>query len=150
LFIIMILTVILEGISKAARVLPVLMKVCSIPHHYRGYLYFVLVLQNCSDSLHILPSSSSQTNATSGGVCNFSDTDVEENVDVIEELFISINEEVDRGIKQEEIPGDITFPDIKSEPDGVSYICVSGIGHILPVPRNFFFFFFVMSEFLSN
>jgi len=32
-------------------------------------------------------------------------------------MFISINEELDRGIKQEEIPRDITFPDIKSEPD---------------------------------
>ena len=84
----------------------------------------MLVLQSCSDSLHILPSSSSQTNATSGGVCNFSNTDVEEDVDVIEEIFISINEEVDRGIKQEEIPRDISFPDIKSEPDEVSYFCL--------------------------
>jgi len=50
-------------------------------------------------------------------VWNFSNTDVEEDVDVIEEIFISINEEVDRGVKQEEIPRDITFPDIKSEPD---------------------------------
>jgi hypothetical protein len=65
----------------------------------------------------ILPGSSSDTNATSGGVCTFSNIEVDEDVDVIEEIFISINEEVDRGIKQEEIPGDITFPDIKSEPD---------------------------------
>jgi len=53
-------------------------------------------------------------------VCNFSNTDVEEDVDVIEEIFISINEEVQRGIKQEEIPRDISFPNIKSEPDEVS------------------------------
>jgi len=79
----MILTVIFEGISKAATVLPVLMKVCTIPHHDTGYLYVVLVLQSCSDPLHILPSSSCQTNATSG-----------------------------------------RFPDINSEPDTVSYICV--------------------------
>jgi len=82
---------------------------------------------------------SSQPNATSGGLCNFSNTDVEEDVDVIEEIFISINEEVDRGIKQEEIPGDITFRDIKSEADRVSYICMSVIGHILPVSRNLIF-----------
>jgi len=69
-------------------------------------------------------------------VCNFSNTDVEEDVDVIEEIFISINEEVVSGIKQEKIPGDITFLDGKSEPDKVSYICMSVIGHILPVSRN--------------
>jgi len=120
----MILTVILEGISKAAAVLSALMKVYTIPCHDRGYINVMLVLQSCSDSLHILPSSSSETNATSGGVCNFSNVEVEDDEDVIEEIFISINEVVDRGIKQEEIPRDITFPDIKSEPDEVSYFCL--------------------------
>jgi hypothetical protein len=124
LFIAMFLTVILEGISKAATVLSVLMEVCTIPCHDRGYGNVVLVLQSCSDSLHILPGSSSDKNAASGGVCNFSNIGDDEDVEVIEEIFISINEEVDRGIKQEEIPGDITFPDIKSEPDKVSYVCI--------------------------
>jgi len=50
--------------------------------------------------------------------------EVEEDVDVIEEMFISINEEDDRGIKQEEIPGDISFPDVKSEQDEVSYVSI--------------------------
>jgi hypothetical protein len=67
---------------------------------------------------------SSDTNATSDGVCNIRNTEVEEDIDVIEEVFMSINEEVIRGIKQEEIPGDITFPDIKSEPEVVSYVCI--------------------------
>ena len=120
----MILTVIFEGISKAATVLPVLMNVCTIPHHDRGYLYVVLVLQSCRDSLHILPSSSSETNALSGGVCNFSNTDDEEDVVVIEEMLIFINKEVDRGIKQEDIPGDMAFNDVKAEADEVSYICI--------------------------
>jgi len=80
--------------------------------------------------------------AASGGVCNLSNVEGEEDIDVIEEIFISINEEVDRDIKHEEIPRDITFPDIKSEADEVSYICMSGIRHILPVSRNLFFFFF--------
>jgi len=119
----MILTVIMEGISKAATVLPVLVKVCTIPCHDSGHINVMLVLQSCSDPLHILPSFCSETNATSD-VCNFSNVEVEEDVDVIEEMFISINEEVDRGIKQEEIPGDITFSDVKSEPDEVSYICI--------------------------
>ena len=81
-------------------------------------------------------------------MCNFSDIEDEEDIDVIEEIFISINEEVDRGIKQEEIPGDITFADRKSELEEVSYVCICGsvIGHILPLSRNLVFFF-VMSVF---
>ena len=102
-------------------------------------MYVVFVSQSCSETLHILPSSSSQTNATSGGVCNFINVKAEKDVDVIEEIFISINEEVDTGIKQEEIPRDITFPEIKSEPDKVSYICMPVIRHILPVSRNLIF-----------
>jgi len=146
----MILTVILEGISKAAAVLSALMEVCTIPHHDSRYLYVVLVLQSCSDSLHILAGSSSGTNATSDDVCNFSNVEVDEDVDVIEEIFISINEEVDRGIKQEEIPGDITFPDMKSEPDEVSYVCMCGLlldtfDHCTGI-----LVFFVMSVFLVN
>ena len=78
----------------------------------------MLVLQNCSNALHILPGSSSETNATSDGVCNMSNTEVEGDVDVIEEVFISIHE----GIKQVEVPG--IFSEIKSEPDEVSYVCV--------------------------
>ena len=132
----MILTVILEGIYKAATILSALMKVYTIPCHDRGHNNVMLVLQSCTDPLHIQPSMSSQTNATSDGVCNFSNIVVEEDMNEIEEVFVSINEEVDRGIKQEEIPGHITFPNIKSEPDEVSYICVSVIGYILPVSGN--------------
>ena len=146
----MILTVIMEGIYKAATVLLVLMEVCTIPQHDRGYLYVVLVLQSCSDPLHILPGLSSETNATSDVVCNFSNIEVEQDVDVIEELFISINEEVGSGIKQEAIPGDITFPDIKSEPDKVSYVCICGLllDTFYIVQESSFFFF--MSVFLVN
>jgi hypothetical protein len=50
--------------------------------------------------------------------------EVEEDVDVIEEIFTAKHEEVDVGIKQEEIPGDTTFSDTKSEPDEVSYVCI--------------------------
>jgi len=93
----------------------------------------MLVLQSSTDSLHILPSVSSQTNATSDGVCNFNNIEVAEDINEIEEVFMSVNEEVDRRIKEEEIPGDIIFPDIKPEPDVVSCICMSVIGHILRV-----------------
>ena len=84
----------------------------------------MLVLQNCSDYLHILPGSSSDANATSGVVGNFNNIEVDEDVEVIEETFITLNEGVERGIKQEEIPVDITFPDTKSEPDKVSYVFI--------------------------
>jgi len=42
----------------------------------------------------------SQTNAPSDGVCNFSNIEFEEHVDEIEAFFMSINEEVDRGVKR--------------------------------------------------
>ena len=130
----------MKVISKAATVLSALMKVYAVPCHDRGHINVMLVLQSSSDSLHILPTLSSQTNATSEGVCNFSKMEVQEDVDVIEEVFISVNEEVDKGINQEEVPGDITLPDINSEPDEVSYICMSVIGHILRVSGNGSFF----------
>jgi hypothetical protein len=85
----------------------------------------MLVLQSCTDSLHILPGSSGESHATSSdGVCNFSNMEVEKDVVVREEGFIAINKEANISIKQEEIPEDITFPDIKSEPDEVCYVCV--------------------------
>jgi hypothetical protein len=56
-------------------------------------------------------------------VCNVSNIKVEEDVHLIEEVFIAINEEAGKGTKQEEIAGDM-FPDIKSEPDEVSYVCI--------------------------
>jgi hypothetical protein len=111
---------------KEAAVLSALMKVYTIPCHDRGHMNVLLVLQSCTDSLHILPGSSSESRATSSsdGACNFSNIEVKDDIDVKEEGFITINEEVDLGIKQEEIPEDINFPDVKAEPDEVSYVCV--------------------------
>jgi len=89
------------------------------------HINVMLVLQSCADPLYILPSSSGETFPTSSdGTYNVGNMKVEEDVDVIEESFIAINKEEDTGIKQEEIPEDITFPDIKAEPDEVSYVCV--------------------------
>jgi hypothetical protein len=71
-----------------------------------------------------LPGSSSESFTTSSdSTYHICDIQVEEDIDVIGESFIAINKEVDIGIKQEEIPGDITFPDTKSEPDEVS-VCL--------------------------
>ena len=138
-----------ERISKAATVLSALMIVYTIPCHDRGHVNIMLVLQSCSDPLHILPSLSSQTNAPSDGVCNFNNIEFEEDVDEIEEVFLSINEEVDRGVKQEEVPGDMIFPDIKSKPDEVSYICICLLLEIFYECLGFVVFL-VMSVFLAN
>jgi len=112
---------------KAAAVLSALMKVCIIPCHDRGHINVIMVLQGCTDSLHILPGSPGESHATSSDVvCNFSNVEVEGNVDVKEEGFTAINEEADICIKQEEIPEYKTFPDIKAGPDVVScvYVCL--------------------------
>jgi hypothetical protein len=85
----------------------------------------MLVLQSCRDSLDVPPGSSSEMFPTSSdGACNFSNTEVKDEVLVIEQGVIAINEEVAVHVKQEEIPEDITFPEIKSEPDEVSSVCV--------------------------
>ena len=85
----------------------------------------MLVLQSCTFSLQVLPGSSGETfPSSSDGACNFSNIEVEKGVDLTEEDFIAIKEEVDLGIKQEESPEYVTFPDTNSEPDEVSYVCI--------------------------
>jgi len=108
----MILTVILEGLSKAATVLSVLMKVYTIPCHDRGHINVMLVLQNCSDPLHILLGSSSDTNAASSDCAyHVGNMKVEEEgdmqgeegeVNVKTEKVIASEEEECIGVKDEE------------------------------------------------
>jgi len=114
----MLLSVKMEGIFKTATV-------NSIPCHERGHINVMLVLQICTDYVHTLPGSSSETFPTSSeGTCDVGNTAVEEDVFVIEERFTAINKEVSIGIKQVEISEDIFFPDISTEPEEVSYVCV--------------------------
>jgi hypothetical protein len=69
----------------------------------------MLVLQSSRDPLKFLPGSSSESlSKSSDGACNFSNMEVEEDI----------------SIKQKEVPEDKSFPDIRSEPDDVSYVCV--------------------------
>ena len=108
----MILTFILEGISKSTTVLSILMKVYTNPCHDRGHINVVLVLQNCSDSLHILPGSSSDTYAASSDcACHIGNMEVvvdlemqgkEGEVNVKTEKGIGSEEEECIGIKNEE------------------------------------------------
>ena len=101
------------------------MKVYTILCHDGGHIIVILVLQKRTDSLHIQPGSSGESHATSSDdVCNFSNMEVEEDIDVKGEGSYAINEGVDIGIKQELILEDINFPDIKAEPFEVSYVCV--------------------------
>jgi hypothetical protein len=89
--------------------------------HYRGHINVVLVLQSCTDSQQLLPGLSTDTFPTPSdctyGVCNIT---VDEDVDVIKESVIAVNKQTDTGIKQEEIYGDLAFPDIKAELNEVS------------------------------
>jgi hypothetical protein len=96
----------------------------------------MLVLQSCTDPLEVLPGPSTETFPASDGACDFSDAEDEEDVIVMEEGFIGTNEEAAERIKQEEIAENIRFPDIKSEPEEVSCLCMSVFRPILPVCRN--------------
>jgi hypothetical protein len=120
----MILTVKMKRIFREATVLSVLVKVYTIPCHYRRHINVTLVLQSCTDPLQVLPGSSSETFPSSDCTNDVSNTAVEENLVVIERGFTAINKELDVGIKQQEIPECIFLPDIKTEPDEVSYACV--------------------------
>jgi len=104
----MILTVILEGISKAAALLLVLMKVYTIPCYDRGHINIMLVLQSCTDSLHILPSSSSGTYAASSDCasCHIGNVKFEEDLDIPwEEVEVNVKIEKGIGIEEEEYIG---------------------------------------------
>jgi hypothetical protein len=75
--------------------------------------------------LQVIAGSSTETFPTpSGGLYDVGNIEVEDDVGGIEESFIAANKQADIGIKQEDIPEDITFPDIKAEPEEVSYVCV--------------------------
>jgi hypothetical protein len=110
---------------KVAAVISALMKVYSIACNDRGHINVMLVLQSCTDSLQVLPGSSSETLPTSSDVARiFSNTEVEEDVVVIKDGLMAMTEEADIGIKQEQVLEDINFPNIKSEPNEVCYVCV--------------------------
>jgi hypothetical protein len=96
----------MEGISTAATVLLVLMKVYTIPCHDRGYINVMLVLQSCSDSLHILPGSSSETNAPSSDCAyGIGNVKVEVNLDMQEEEEVNVKTEKGIGSEEEECIG---------------------------------------------
>jgi hypothetical protein len=97
----MILTVIMEGILRAATVLSILLKVYNILYHVRSYINVMLVLQSSSDSQQILPSSSNGAYAPSADCAHhFGNVKVEEDLDVQEE--VEVNVKAEKGICSEE------------------------------------------------
>jgi len=66
----------------------------------------MFVLQSCSDSLHILPGSSSETNATSSDcACHVGNMKVEEDLDVLEEEEVNVKTEKGIGSEEDECIG---------------------------------------------
>jgi len=89
------------GILKAATELSVLMKVYIIIGHERGHINVMVVLQRCTDSLHVLPVSSCETFPTSyDGTYDVSNVKVEEDTDIKEEEDMKAEKGID--IEEEE------------------------------------------------
>ena len=96
------MTVILEGISITATVLSNLMNVCTIPCHDRGYCNVVLVLQSCSDFLHILPGSSRERNAKSACAHHDGNMKFEADLDMQVEVEEEVKVKTEKGIGSKE------------------------------------------------
>ena len=83
------------------------MKVYTLPCRDRCQINVMLVLQSCSNSLHILPGSSSETNATlSDCASHVSNVKVEEDLDMqVEEEEGNVKTEKGVGSEEEECIG---------------------------------------------
>jgi hypothetical protein len=91
----MILTATNGGIFKAATELSVLMKVYIIICHERGHINVMVVLQSCTDSLHIMPGTSCETIvASSDGTYDVSNVKVEEDIDIKEEVDVKAEKDI--------------------------------------------------------
>jgi len=93
----------MDGIFKAATVLPVLMKVYTIPCYNRGHINVMLVLQSCTDSQQILSDSSCETFPTASvGTYDVTNIKLEEEIDIKEEVEVNVKTEEDIGSEEEE------------------------------------------------
>ena len=83
-----------------------LMKMYTIPCHNTGHINVMLVLQSCTDPLHILPGLSSDTfQMSSDGTCDISNVKVEEDLNMQgeEEVNVKTEEEECIDIKHEDV-----------------------------------------------
>jgi hypothetical protein len=84
----------------------------------------VLVLQSCTDPLYIPPHKSNETFPTTSD-CTYGVGNIKYDDDAdVEESFIAATKVTDVGITQEESCGDLAFPNINTELNEVSYVCV--------------------------
>jgi hypothetical protein len=109
---------------RESTLLLALMTVYTFPCYDRGNSNVMLLLQSCTDSLQDQPSTSSETfptpSDTAYGVGNVT---VEEDVDVVKESSKAANRRADTGIRQEEIPEEVSYRDIQFEPVDVGCVC---------------------------
>ena len=100
----------LEGISKAAAVLSVLMTVYTNPCHDRGHINVMLVLQSCTDSPEVMADSSTETFPT------ISDVTYEvTNIKVEEEIDMKEGEEVNVKTENVIVSEELECMDMKDE-----------------------------------
>ena len=85
----------MEGISKAATVLSVLMKVYTIAWNDRGHINVLLVLQSCTDPLQVLSGSS-------GGTYDVGNIKFKEEMEMKEEEEVNMKAEKEIGSEEEE------------------------------------------------
>ena len=91
----------------------------TIPCHNTGHINVMLVLQSCTDSLHILQGSSSDTFPTSSdGTCDVSNVKVERDLDMqgAEEVNVKTEEEECIDIKHED---GIYIEEVKEEEEDI-------------------------------
>jgi hypothetical protein len=93
----------MEGISKAATMLPVSMKLNTIACNDRGHINVMLVLQSCTDSLQVMAGSSSETfPAPSDGAYDTGLIKFEESIEMKEEIEVYVKTEKVISSKEEE------------------------------------------------
>jgi hypothetical protein len=102
----MILTIEMDGISKAFTLLSILMRVYTILYHDRSYINVMLVLQSSSDSQQILPGSSGDTYAASfDRAYHVGNMTFEEDLVMQEEVEGNVKKEKGIGSEEEECVG---------------------------------------------
>ena len=77
------------------------MKLYTIPCHDKGYINVMLVLQSCSDPLHVLPGSSSDTFGTSSD-CAYAVGNVKVEVDLDMQDEEEVNVKTEKGVWSDE------------------------------------------------
>ena len=92
------------------------MKVYTIPSHNRGYVNIMLVLQSCSDPLHIVPGASSDTCAAASDCAyHVGNMKVERDLDMQGEEKVNVKTEKGIGSEEEECVGIKDEEEIYSE-----------------------------------